>query len=121
MLTHSLRLEWLVKKQIYHDTNRTFEMSSERFQRVHINLVGPLSTSYGHIYLLTAIDRYSRWPEAFPLKNIKAKTVVDNFIYHWISRYGVLQEILTRELSSSSNYSFNCPHYSLATKSYHSL
>lgn len=40
-------------------------------------------------YLLTVIDRYSRWPEAIPMANITAATTAANFIDGWISRFGV--------------------------------
>ena len=37
-----------------------------RFDHVHIDLVGPLPSSYGCTYLLTCVDPLSRWPEAHP-------------------------------------------------------
>ena len=37
-----------------------------RFHHIHVDLVGPLPPSDGHTYLLTVVDRFSRWPEAFP-------------------------------------------------------
>ncbi len=41
-----------------------------RFAHIHVDLVGPLPPSRGHTYLLTVIDRTSRWPEAIPLPSI---------------------------------------------------
>lgn len=55
-----------------------FTQTTERFQKVHIDLVGPLPTSNNHKYLLTCVDRFSRRPEAIPLKNIEAKTVAES-------------------------------------------
>ena len=36
-----------------------------RFGSLHVDLVGPLPESERCKYLLTIVDRFSRWPEAF--------------------------------------------------------
>ena len=59
----------------------------------HIDLVGPLPVSNDHRYLLTIVDRFSRWFEAIPLKDITAKTYADPFILHFVARYDSLQTI----------------------------
>ena len=66
-----------------------FPSVSRRFEHVHIDLVGPLPSSKGYRYLLTAIDRFSRWPEAFPLSETSAATCAQTFLSGWISRYGL--------------------------------
>ncbi|GFY75713.1 ubiquitin-like protein 3 [Trichonephila inaurata madagascariensis] len=38
-----------------------FAPTVERFQHVHIDLVGPFPPSDGSTFLLTCIDRYTRW------------------------------------------------------------
>ena len=43
-----------------------------RFSHVHVDLVGPLPSSHGFTYLLTCVDRSTRWPEVIPLVGISA-------------------------------------------------
>lgn len=51
--------------------------------------MGPLPLSPGNSYLLTCIDRFSRWPEAFSVPNITAETIAKTFVASWIALFGV--------------------------------
>ena len=62
---------------------------SRRFSHVHIDLVGPLPACQGYTYLLTMMDRTTRWPEAVPLASTSAESCARAFIDTWISRFGV--------------------------------
>ena len=65
-----------------------FRTPDARFSYVHVDIVGPLPDSSGYKYLLTVVDRFTRWPEAIPMKDITAQSCADSFLLHWVARFG---------------------------------
>jgi transposase InsO family protein len=61
------------------------------------DLVGPLPVSSGFRYSLTAIDRYTHWPEAHPLSEITTEAVAKAFVSVWVARFGCPQHITTNQ------------------------
>ena len=81
-----------------------FDLPSTRFQTIHIDIVGPLpavpnpSDPYSispYRYLLTCIDRATRWIEAQPLADITAQSIAKAFVNIWIARFGVPLHVIT--------------------------
>ena len=73
----------------------TFMMPDSRFDNIHIDIVGPLPPSRGYTYLLTCIDRFTRWPEAILIFNASAESVAQAFMTTWISRFGIPSTVTT--------------------------
>jgi transposase InsO family protein len=66
----------------------------QRFNHLHIDLVGPLpQSSNGYTHLLTVVDRSTRWAEAIPLRSTAADSCATALIEGWIARFGVPQRI----------------------------
>ena len=74
---------------------QSFAPPSARFSSVHVDIVDPSPVSDGYSYILTVIDRFTRWPEAIPMQNITAKPWTDAFLLNWVARFGAPSEIIT--------------------------
>ena len=72
-----------------------FAVPERRFAHVNMDLVGPLPPSKGFQYLLTVVDRFSRWPMAIPLEETRTEDVIDAFALNWVANFGVPSSITT--------------------------
>ena len=69
--------------------------ATRRFGSVHVDLVGPLPDCQGFKYLLTIVDRFTRWPEAYPLRDMSSQACCQVFIDHWLPRFGISDTVVT--------------------------
>ena len=68
---------------------------STSFERIAIDIVGPLSkSSEGHRFILTMIDYASGFPEAIPLKGINSVEIAEAMIQIF-SRVGIPKQIVS--------------------------
>lgn len=52
-------------------------------------------SSRGKNYILTVVDRFSKWMEAIPLRNATSEAVAKEFWNNWVTRYGCPARITT--------------------------
>ena len=77
---------------------------TKRFSHIHVDLVGPLNPPCeGKNMLLTVIDRWTGWPEAFAMTMhgdaANAKACATMLLRQWIARWGV-PDIITSDRGS---------------------
>lgn len=78
----------------------------EPFTKILVDIVGPLpKTSSGYSYILTLMDMSTRYPEAIPLRNTHAKTVVRELL-KFFSHFGLPNEIQTDQGSNFTSHNF---------------
>ncbi|XP_052746959.1 uncharacterized protein LOC112050731 [Bicyclus anynana] len=81
--------------------------SSQRFEHIHIDVIGALKLSNGYKYCVTIIDRCTKWPEVIPVQEVTAETVAKALYENWISRFGVPLRLSSDRGSNFESALFN--------------
>ncbi|KAL0294380.1 UNVERIFIED_CONTAM: hypothetical protein Scaly_3122800 [Sesamum calycinum] len=61
---------------------------SRPFDAWGLDLEPLMKSSGGHLYILAAIDYFSKWAEALPLKEVKKESVANFIRTHIVYHYG---------------------------------
>ena len=70
--------------------------TSRPFEMVGIDLIGPFpKSSSGNTYVVTMVDRFTRWPELVAIPGATAETVANAVIDGLVLRHGCPEKILT--------------------------
>ena len=65
-------------------------------ERLSVDITGPHPTSSGgHKYISTVVDHFSKWAEAFPIRNQEAQTVAKMLIDRVFTYIGMPMQILS--------------------------
>lgn len=80
---------------------------SQRFEHIHVDIVGPLRLSKDYRYCVTIIDRLTKWPEAVPVQEITAEVVAKAIYENWIARFGCPLRISTDQGRQFESALFN--------------
>lgn len=87
------------KAKVYrHDKQpwQHFDLPGARFDHLHVDFVGPLTTATsGYRYMLTIVDRYSRYPMAVPVTSTSAQTAINAIVDKWFAVFGLPLSITT--------------------------
>ena len=65
------------KPQYYHPSPSHLIKATQPFERLSLDFKGPLPTNNQNKFMLTIIDEYSRFPFAFPCKDVSAQSIID--------------------------------------------
>ena len=94
----------------------------DRNEKISLDIIGPLpETSNNNIYILSVIDHFTKFAEAYAMPDQKAVTIADILVSQWISRYGVPNQIHTDQGRQFESDLFQKICDFLGTKKSHSL
>lgn len=65
------------------------DVPSGRFEHIHMDLIEPFSKSNGNKYISRIIDRFTRWPEGYPVRDISSTTIAHALVENNIPRFGI--------------------------------
>ena len=85
---------------------KPYALPTARFQEINMDIVGPLPPSNGFKYLLTAIDRFTRFLTAVPMRDCTAQSVVDAFLHGYVAYFGVPKIIITHRGAQFNSFLF---------------
>jgi len=73
----------------------SFTPPSKAFERICIDILGPMPVSKGYRYILICVDAHTRWLELLPMKSCEFSTLWGTLMREWVYRFGLPQQILS--------------------------
>jgi len=91
------------------------------FERWYIDLTGQHPKSdRGNIWILTCMDSFTKWAEAFPLRNKEAETIAKVLVEQVFSRFGAPLSVLSDQGREVDGHIMRevCQNYCLASRNF---
>ena len=74
---------------------------SRPLERIALDIMGPLTQTYSdNKYVLVVSDYFTKWTEAYALPDQQAETVASYLVSHFISRFGIPENIHTDQATN---------------------
>jgi len=83
------------KSKVSNTMLKPLKQADRIFERVHLDLFGPLKTHTGKSYIMTVVDSFSKYARFIVIPDKKATTVAANFFDNWVAIFGSPLSILT--------------------------
>ena len=72
-----------------------YKLLAGRFNHINMDIVGPLPESHGFSYILTIIDRYTRYVGAILMKDSSSISIVNAFLHGYVSHFDIPTTVTT--------------------------
>ena len=72
-----------------------YKLPEGRFNHINMEIVSPLPELHGFSYILTIIDRYTRYVSAILMKDSSSISVFDAFLHGYVSHFAVSTIVAT--------------------------
>jgi transposase InsO family protein len=82
-----------------------FKVVRQKFEHIHMDIC-TLPLCRGFKYVLVIVDRFSRFPFAFPMRDMNAQTIIDTFLTHFVSLVGIPKRLTTDRGANFTSYTF---------------
>ncbi len=81
-------------------------------ERVAVDIMGPFPiTERGNRFVLTAMDYFTKWPDAYAIPNQEAETVSDPLVEGMFSKFGMAEVVQSDQGSNFESKLFGfAPH-----------
>ena len=86
---------------------RPVEIPNKPWLTVGTDIVGPLpTTERGYKYIIVWIDYFTKWPEAFPIKDVDASETISTFVRGVTTRHGYPRLVIADRGSNYTSKNF---------------
>nr|XP_040573157.1 uncharacterized protein LOC121122231 [Lepeophtheirus salmonis] len=92
------------------------EQHSGKFSMIHVEVLAPLPLVKGYKFLITVLDRSTRWVKALTMVDTTAESIVNTLFSGWVSRFGVPDTIHLKKGAQFTGYKGNDSHNSSVRK-----